>query len=73
MILGRKALAALGAAASENFLATSGQHALTEAVTALANDAARLIRALHGSLRPNKSRFPRAVRAEANNVAFSDV
>lgn len=63
--LGRQALAALGAAASQNSLSTGRQHALAEAVTPLANDAARLIRALHGSLRPNRFRFRRVnVRSE---------
>ena len=47
--LGRKALTTLGAAACQNTLATNGHHALTEAVAALANKAARLIGTFHGS------------------------
>ena len=44
---GRKALAALGAAARQNLDAASGLHALAEAVAALAHEAARLIGAFH--------------------------
>ena len=44
---GRKALAALGAAARQDLAATSGQHAGTEAMAALTNEPARLICALH--------------------------
>jgi len=55
--LGRKALAAFGTTTCKNLLAASGQHALAEAVAALADKAARLIRALHGSLRPNTLRL----------------
>jgi len=58
--LGGQALAALRATAGENSLATGRQHTLTEAVAPLANDAARLIRALHGTLRPNRFRFRRS-------------
>lgn len=49
--LGREALATLGAAARKNLLTASGQHALAEAVAALAHDAARLISTFHGRLR----------------------
>jgi len=49
--LRREALAALGPAACKNPLTAGGQHALAEAVAALANKAARLIRAFHGYLR----------------------
>ena len=49
--LGRKTLAALGAAARENLLTACGQHALAKAVAALAHEAARLIGTFHGRLR----------------------
>ena len=52
LFLGRKTLAALGPTASKNLLAAGRQHALAESMAALANKAARLIRALHGTLRP---------------------
>ena len=45
--LGRKALAAFGAAAANDFLSASGQHALAEAMAALADKSAWLIRAFH--------------------------
>ena len=44
---GRKALAAFGAAAANDFLSASGQHALAEAMAALADKSAWLIRAFH--------------------------
>lgn len=68
--LGRQTLAALRAATGENLLTTGGQHALAEAVTALANNTARLIRALHGSLRPNKFRFHRDAREKRIMLLF---
>lgn len=48
-VLGRQALAAFGAAAGENFLATCGQHTLAEAVAAFAHKAAGLICAFHAT------------------------
>ena len=57
--LGREALAALGAAASEDLLTAGGQHPLAEAVAALANQAARLIGAFHRTS-PSTSREPPA-------------
>ena len=45
--LGRKALAALGAAAGENIAAANGRHARAEAVAALADELRGLIGALH--------------------------
>lgn len=48
---GRQTFAALGAAARQNLDATSRFHALAEAMAALAHKFARLIRALHGTLR----------------------
>lgn len=53
--LGRKALTALSATACKDLLTTGSQHAFAESVAALANKAARLICALHGSLRPSLS------------------
>lgn len=50
---GGQTLASLGPAAGENLLTTGGQHAFAKAMPALANKAARLIRALHGYLRPS--------------------
>jgi hypothetical protein len=47
--LSRKTLAALSAAAGQNLLTTCGQHALAEAVAALAHEAAWLISTFHGS------------------------
>ena len=47
-MLGRKALAALGAAAGNNANATNSRHTLAEAMAALANKAARLIGTFHG-------------------------
>ena len=44
---GRQALAAVGAASSDDLAATLGRHAGTEAMAALANELARLIRPLH--------------------------
>lgn len=41
---------ALGATASEHAAATDRLHPLPEAVTALANDLARLVRTFHGSV-----------------------
>lgn len=58
--LGREALAAFGPAAGKNPLTTGGQHALAKAVTALANKAARLIRAFHGYLRSSLLAAPSA-------------
>jgi hypothetical protein len=49
--LGRQALAALSATAGENSHAARGFHALAEPMPALAHKLARLIRALHGTLR----------------------
>ena len=53
--LSGKSLAALGAAAADNFLSTSRQHALAETVAALADKSAWLIRAFHDkfSVYPN--------------------
>lgn len=68
--LGRQTLAALRATTGENLLTASGQHALAEAVTALANNTARLIRALHGSLRPNEVRFHRDAREKRIMLLF---
>ena len=48
-VLRREALAAMGAASSDDLAATLGRHAGTEAMPALANELARLIRPLHGS------------------------
>ena len=55
-VLGRKALAALRTTTGKNPLAAGRQHTLAKAVAALANEAARLIGALHGSLRPGRLR-----------------
>jgi hypothetical protein len=71
--LGRKALAAFGTTTCENLLAASGQHTLAEAVAALADKAARLIRALHGSLRPNTLRLNPTRGSGANSVLFPRV
>lgn len=49
--LGRKALAALGTATSDDLLAAGGEHALAEAVAALTHEAAWLIGTFHGNLR----------------------
>ena len=57
-MLGRKALAALGAAAGQNPLATHGQHPLAKTVAALANKAARLIRAFHGNFSVTSGGLP---------------
>ena len=46
-VLGRKALAALGAAAGENIAAANRRHAGAEAVAALADELGRLIGTLH--------------------------
>lgn len=46
-VSGAKALAALGAARREHFLSILGRHARAEAVTALADQFARLIGAFH--------------------------
>jgi len=48
-LLGRQALAALGAAAGDDLLATCGQHTLAEAVAAFAHEAAGLICAFHAT------------------------
>ena len=49
--LGRKALAALGATTGNDLYAASGLHALAKAMPTLAHKLARLIRALHDTLR----------------------
>lgn len=49
--LRRQALAAFGAATGKDLLSAGGQHALAEAVAALAHEAAWLIGAFHGRLR----------------------
>lgn len=69
--LGRKALTALGAATSENLLTAGRQHALAEAVAALANNAARLIRALHGKSPSNVLRSDPALDRKRDCVVFS--
>lgn len=49
MRLGREPFTALGTAASQNSETANGRHAFAEAVAALANKAAWLIRAFHGN------------------------
>lgn len=59
--LGRQALAAFGAAASQNLLTTGGKHALAEAVAALAHEAAGLISAFHATS-PSNQKPPASLR-----------
>src|SRR6201996_4484844 len=58
-VLGRKPLAAPGAAAVQDLAAVLGRHAQAETMTALTHEAARLVGALHGSkLRSGKDDVP---------------
>jgi len=66
--LSGQALAAFGAASGQNAATTNGRHTAAEAMTALADQFARLIRAFHVSspLSKIKVRCIRAQRPEVN-------
>jgi hypothetical protein len=67
--LGGETLAALCATAREDFLTAGRQHPLAKSMATLANNAARLIRALHGTLR-SKWLSPPSSLEKANMLCF---